>query len=185
MLRWWKRNAEDEAREKCRAWFRASMHRLLAYARLQVDVDTDVEVLLSGVIERVAEAVAQGRVPAEEEDLLRYSMSSIRHEAIRANRRNSNRREAEQQYFAGAGPEPVSEHPRMSEADAEVRAQHIRCAVQQLPAEQAELIILHIWEELSIAEIARRFRTPESTIRSRYIVALRTMKSYLSTLDIC
>ena len=185
MLSWWKRNAEDEAREKCRAWFRASMHRLLAYARLQADDDTDVEVLLSGVIERVAEAVAQGRLPAEEEDMLRYSMRSIRHDAIRANRRNSHRREAEQQYFAEGGPTPSAEHPYMSRADAAARARHLRRAVRQLPAEQAELINLHIWEDLSLAEVARRLSTPESTIRSRYIVALRTMKSFLSTVDIC
>lgn len=182
MPRWWKKNAGDEAREKCRAWFRVSMHRLLAYARLQADGDTDVEVLLSGVIERVAEAVAQGRLPAEEEDLLRYSMRAIRHDAIRAGRRNNNRREAELQYVADAA---VAEHPRMGEADAAARAQHLRRAVQQLPAELAELVALHIWGELSIAEIARRLRAPESTIRSRYIVALRTMKSYLSTVDIC
>ncbi len=161
------------------------MHRLLAYARIQADADTDVEVLLSGVIERVAVAVAQGRVPAEEEDLLRYSMSSIRHEAIRAGRRNSNRRAAEQLYFAEGGPTPAEEHPRMVSADAENRARQLRRAVQLLPAEQAELVMLHIWENLSIAEIARRLGTPESTIRSRYIVALRTMKSYLSTVDIC
>ena len=161
------------------------MHRLLAYARLQADEDTDVEVLLSGVIERVAEAVAQGRVPAEEEDLLRYSMRSIRHDAIRASRRNSHRREAEQQFYAAGVPTPAAEHPCMVESDAAARAQLLRRAIRLLPAEHAELIHLHIWQELSIAEIARRLGTPESTIRSRYTVALRTMKSYLSTVDIC
>ena len=185
MLRWWKSNAEDEARQKCRAWFRASMHRLLAYARLQADDDTDVEVLLSGVIERVAEAVAQGRLPAEEEDLLRYSMRSIRHDAIRTGRRNNHRREAEQQYFAEGAHTPVAEHPCVRGADAADRAQHLRRAIRQLPAAQAELINLHIWEDMTLAEIARRQNTPESTIRSRYIVALRTMKSFLSTVDIC
>ena len=54
MLFWRTHNAGEEAREKCRVHFRALMHRLLAYARLQVDDVTDVEMLLSGVMHRVA-----------------------------------------------------------------------------------------------------------------------------------
>ncbi len=160
------------------------MHRLLAYARLQTDEEADVEMLLSGVIERVTESVAQGRLPAEEQDLLRYSMSCIRHDALRMNRRNNRRREAEQQYFADGGV-AETEHSRMATADAALRAQQLRRALRCLPEHQAELIILHIWEELSFAEIARRLSTAESTLRSRYAVALRTVKALLSNTDIC
>lgn len=160
------------------------MHRLLAYARLQTEEDADVEILLSAVIERVAEAVAQGRLPAEEEDLLRYSMRSIKHDAIRLSRRNRHRREAEQHYSEQGGPTPTDEHPRMQAADAEQRAQQLRSAVSRLPHAQAEVINLHIWQELSFAEIARRSGAPESTIRSRYTVALRAVKAQLSTLNL-
>lgn len=161
------------------------MHRLLAYARLQTNEEADVEILLSGVIERVTESVAQGRLPAEEQDLLRYSMSCIRHDAIRMNRRHNRRREAEQQYFADTTGTAADAHPRMASADAELRAQQLRHAVRCLPQNQAELIILHIWEELSFAEIARRLSTAESTLRSRYAVALRAVKAFLSSTDIC
>lgn len=184
MPKGWKQKAEHEARETCRLWFRAAMHRLLAYARLQVDADTDVEMLLCGVITRVADAVAEGRVPAQEEDLLRYSMRAIWHDALRLRERNAHRREAEKQYVAHRTPEPTEPHPCMAAADAEMRARRLRQAVQLLPAEQAELVNLRIWQELSFAEIARRSRTPESTIRSRYAVALRTVKSHLEHLDL-
>lgn len=160
------------------------MHRLLAYARLQTEEDADVEMLLSAVIERVAEAVAKGRLPAEEEDLLRYSMRAIKHDAIRLSRRNRNRREAEQQYSAEGGPTPTDAHPRMEADDAEQRALLLRRAISCLPHAQAEVINLHIWQELSFAEIARRCGAPESTIRSRYAVALRAVKSQLLTLNL-
>lgn len=181
---WWKAQQTDEAREKCRAWFRASMHRLLAYTRLQVDEETDVEMLLSGVIERVTQACVQGRVPAEEEDLLRYSMRSIWHDALRMRERNKNRREAEIHYTAGHGATPTEQHPHAAGADAATQASLLRRALRELPEEQAELITLHIWQELSIAEIARRCNTAESTIRSRYTVALRAVKAKLKQFDI-
>ena len=184
MPRWWKQNAECEAQETCRLWFRAAMHRLLAYARLQVDADTDVEMLLSGVMTRVAEAVAEGRVPAQEEDLLRYSMRSIWHDALRMRERNKNRREAEIHYTAGHGATPTEQHPHATGADAATQASLLRRALRELPEEQAELITLHIWEELSIAEIARRCNIAESTIRSRYTVALRAVKAKLKQFDI-
>lgn len=175
----------DEAREQCRVCLRALMHRLLAYARLQADADTDVEVLLSGVIERVVQAAAQGRVPVQEEDILRYCFSSIRHEAMRQRQRNVNRRMAESLYGGQDGVAPTEHHPRMENADAQLRAKLLRNAVRQLPPEQAELILLHIWQEISIAEIARRCSTPESTIRSRYTAALRAVKLNLNHSDIC
>lgn len=185
MPRWWKQNAVCEAQETCRLWFRAAMHRLLAYARLQVDADTDVEMLLSGVMTRVAEAVAEGRVPAQEEDLLRYSMRAIWHDALRLRERNAHRREAEKQFSDRHAPEPTEPHPCMAAEDARVRASRLRQAVQLLPAEQAELVNLHIWQELSFAEIARRWSLPESTLRSRYAVALRTVKSHLEHIELC
>ena len=78
-------------------------------------------------------------------------MSCIRHDAIRMNRRNNRRREAEQQYFADGTGTAADTHPRMASADTELRAQQLRRAVRCLPQNQAELIILHIWHELSFA----------------------------------
>ena len=181
---WWNTQHTDKAREKCRAWFRASMHRLLAYTRLQVDEDTDVEMLLSGVIERVTQAVVDGRVPAEEEDLLRYSMRAIWHDALRLRERNSHRREAEKHFATDRAAHAQEQHPRAHAEDAATQAKQLRQALRELPEEQAELISLHIWEELSFSEIARRCNTAESTIRSRYTVALRAVKAKLKQLDI-
>lgn len=181
---WWNAQQTDKAREKCRAWFRASMHRLLAYTRLQVDDETDVEMLLSGMIERVTQACVQGRVPAEEEDLLRYSMRAIWHDALRLRERNNHRREAEKHFATAHAAEAPVQHPCAHGEDAATQASLLRRALRELPEEQTELITLHIWEELSIAEIARRCNTAESTIRSRYTVALRAVKAKLKQLDI-
>ena len=181
---WWNAQHTDKAREKCRAWFRASMHRLLAYTRLQVDEETDVEMLLSGVIERVTQAVVDGRVPAEEVDLLRYSMRAIWHDALRLRERNNHRHIAEKHFATDRTSDAQEQHPRAHAKDAATQAKQLRQALRELPEEQAELISLHIWEELSLAEIARRCHTAESTIRSRYTVALRAMKAKLKQFDI-
>lgn len=178
-----KQTAEDTAREECRVWFRAVMHRLLAYARIQADSEADVELLLSGVMTRVVEAVVQGRVPMLESELMPYCMSAIRHEAMRQRRRNLNRREAETQFCAQTDSTAHVEHPRMSEADAAARTDQLRRALRQLPPEQSDLVVLHLWEDVSFAEMARRTATPESTLRSRYLVALRSVKSFLSSSD--
>ena len=180
MLFWRKHNAGEEAREKCRVCFRMLMHRLLAYARLQVDAETDVEMLLSGVMQRVAEAAAQGRVPATEADLLPYTMRAIWHDALRVGQRNLARREAERRY-AEDDATAAESHPHLQQVEHAERADRLREALRHLSPEQAEPVMLHIWEELSFAEIARRLALPESTVRSRYLVALRAMKSYLST----
>lgn len=183
MLKWWKHNAGDEARAQCRVCFRALMHRLLAYARIQVDEETDVEMLLSGVMQRVADAAAQGRVPATEQDLLPYSMRAIWHDAQRLRQRNRNRRQAEKQFMAESVP-PAENHPRLEQLEAAQRSAQLRDALRTLSPELAEPVLLHIWEDLGFTEISRRLALPESTIRSRYLVALRTMKKHLSTIEI-
>ena len=184
-MRWRRHNEANEARQQCRAWFRAVMHRLLAYARIQAGDENDVEMLLSGVMERVVEAVAEGRVPATEDNLMPYCMRAIRHSAIRLRRRNMHRREAELAFSASPEGHPTEEHPRHSADDASLRAERLRRAVQLLPEEHAELVELHIWQELSFAEIARRTDTPESTLLSRYLVALQSIKNHLSTAELC
>ena len=114
-----------------------------------------------------------------------YCMRAIRHSAIRLRQRNLHRREAELAFSATPERHPTEAHPRHCADDTTLRTQRLRQALQLLPEEQAELVELHIWQELSFAEIARRTATPESTLRSRYLVALQSIKNHLSTAELC
>ena len=60
----------------------------------------------------------------------------------------------------------------------ETRAQ-VQRAVRRLPAEQAEVIVLKIWEEFTFAEIAELVGESPNTVASRYRYALEKLERSL------
>lgn len=71
-----------------------------------------------------------------------------------------------------------------SEADEDDRHYHLRRAVKALPPEQAEVLLLRIWEEQTFASIARSLSQPESTVRSRYRAALLAVRRMMNPLTV-
>jgi RNA polymerase sigma-70 factor (ECF subfamily) len=73
----------------------------------------------------------------------------------------------------GAGADPRVDAHRAVDAE---RARHtIRAAIDRLPEEQREAVVLRYVEELSYAEIARLTHTPQGTIASRVFRALERL----------
>ncbi len=175
MFNWWHRKGDEAARQLCRSWFLSVRHRLYLYARHRADSATDVELLLSRTLERVAEAVYRGRLAPEEDSLLPYTLRSLANEAIKMNMANQRRRRAESCYSYDSSPHAAppdtppdtDEYSRLSEQ------------LSRLPDKLAEIVTLHIWENLSFAEISRILDIPESTVRSRYETALRKLKQMM------
>ena len=56
------------------------------------------------------------------------------------------------------------------------RAAQLQLALQSLPDEQREVLILHIWGELPFQEIATTLGAPLPTVTSRYRYALANLK---------
>lgn len=175
MFNWWHRKGDEAARQQCRSWFHASRHRLYLYARRRAGSTTDVELLLSRTLERVAEAVYRGRVAPEEDSLLPYTLRALSNEAMKMGMADSRRRRAEACYSSNQSAEvmPVT----ASDSDT---GRSLSALLSRLPEKQAEVVILHLWEERSFAEIGRMLGVGESTVRARYDAALRKLKQMMN-----
>jgi RNA polymerase sigma-70 factor (ECF subfamily) len=60
--------------------------------------------------------------------------------------------------------------------------ENVEAAVKRLPPEQAEVVVLKIWEEMTFAEIAEVLGEPPNTVASRYRYALEKLQRTLQPL---
>lgn len=175
MFNWWHRRGDEAARQQCRSWFHAVRHRLYLYARRRAGSTTDVELLLSRTLERVADAVYHGRVAPDEESLLPYTLRALTNEAMKMSMADSRRRRAEARY---SSHQPMATAPAPSPAaDTHLR---LGALLSRLPEKQAEVVTLHLWEDRSFADIGRMLGVGESTVRARYDAALRKLKQMMN-----
>lgn len=171
------RNGDEAARQQCRSWFRTVRHRLYLYALRRAGQTADVELLLSRTLERVADAVYHRRVSADEKSLLPYTLRALSNEAIKMGLTERRRLHAEARYTNTLPTHAVSSSHSSSDLQ-----QKLADCVALLPENQAEVVMLHIWQDLSFAEIGRMLGVGESTVRMRYEAALRKMKQMVKDL---
>ena len=163
-------------RQKCREWFFASRHSLLAYARQQVDDITDVELLISDVTRKVTEAIISGRVPIA--DITPYTLRSLFNKASELRKKNAKRLDTERQYA-----EEESIHTRLSQNDSPTKLedQHVlaRNYIRNLSDDIASVVTLRFWGELTFSEIANKLNIPETSVRRKYEKGIQQLKQYL------
>ena len=109
-------------------------------------------------------------------DPLAYLYQTVRSAAIDA-ARSRQAREVREATFA--------ERQRKSAqfvcaSEYEERRQRIEAALAQLPPEQAEVVTLKIWSDLTFAQIAEVTSTPPRTVASRYRYALDNLRVVLT-----
>ena len=73
---------------------------------------------------------------------------------------------------------PAEEQPQAA-FEAEERRVAVRTALESLPAEQREVVVLKEYEGLKFREIAEVLGLPESTVKSRMYFALESMRGAL------
>jgi RNA polymerase sigma-70 factor (ECF subfamily) len=103
--------------------------------------------------------------------LLYATVRSIAFDFIRRDARRA-RREAD----AALESDPISA-PQFDFADESQRA--LAAAVDLLPAEQREVLVMKIWSELTFADIATALGISQNTAASRYRYALAALKKNL------
>lgn len=142
--------------------------RLLRYAEALTKNRADAEDVLHSSLVRVARQ-PQGFVAADKP--WAYLVAVVRNEAVKTVKRRQ--KKFSLQHFL----QVFRSHDCPVE-QAESREQ-VQAAIQKLPAEQAEVVVLKIWEEFTFAEIAVLIGESPNTAASRYRYALEKLSRSL------
>ncbi len=155
-------------------WFAELGPRLLLFARQQTRSEQDAEDVLQEVWVRLWRE--RHRLGVELTSARRFAFCAIRRAAIDLARRHDRRAAREQQVVADTD-EPVVWFA--GDWETQERARVIQTALDQVPTEQREVIVLKIWGELTFAEIAEVAEIPANTAASRYRLGLEALREHL------
>lgn len=166
---------DANAHDSWRQWFELHSPKLLLYARQWTRSLADAEdVLQEGFVRFWRHQRQLGGEP------LPLVLTSIRRAAFDRARCDARRGVREQETAqADDDRRPLFETP----AEGEERRRAIEAALRQLPAAQREVLVLKIWGELTLAEIASRLEISPNTAASRYRYALVALREQLASAD--
>lgn len=136
----------------------------------------DPEDALQHAVVQTARAVTEGRCEAEAEAALRYAYTTLRHRLHRVRAQQEQRQRSESAWGR--------EHPLLTADDAtEEECRLVEKALQQLPSEEADIVVLHLWENMSFKDIAALLDLNRNTVAARYRKALSTLRHTLTFLN--
>jgi RNA polymerase sigma-70 factor (ECF subfamily) len=140
------------------AYGRRVYHLLLAYGLDDVAAEDALQETFLALLDR-------GRAAARIENVQAYLLGIARRQA------GGRRRRLES--------EPLADDAGGAVADgAPARLDMLTCRqrLSQLPPEQAEVVVLKVWHDLTFAEIAAALRIPANTAASRYRYAIEKLR---------
>jgi RNA polymerase sigma-70 factor (ECF subfamily) len=160
--------------------------RLVLYAR---------QILFSGESTSLAEAedVVQTafvrfwrRYPNAPEDQYGLLFAAVRSAALDALRCSQRRVRREDVYFQEEAQVRDSSSQRSPERGwfeqgEGVFGKSVQLALERLPAEQREVVVLKIWGELTFAQIAEALEVLPNTVASRYRLAMKALRRELES----
>lgn len=136
----------------------------------------DPEDALQHAVVQTARAVTEGRCEAEEEAALRYAYTTLRHRLHRVRAQQEQRQRSESVWG--------QEHPLLTADDAtEEECRLVEKALQQLPPEEADIVVLHLWENMSFKDIAALLDLNRNTVATRYRKALSALRRTITFLN--
>jgi RNA polymerase sigma-70 factor, ECF subfamily len=138
------------------ALYDAWASRLLAYMMTITRDRSKAEDALHNLFVKLASGRPDLRDPAV------YLFSAARHEALRVSKRRRERPLADLDILAGS-PESAG----------------LREALDRLPSDQQDAVILHVFEGLTFRETAEVLGIPQDTAASRYRYALEKLRELL------
>ncbi len=154
--------------------------RLARYARSLTRNGHDVDDVLQAFFVRICrspEKLARAERPYV------YCLAVVRNEVFRLSRHERRRKRWERTAGQNGrhGGTGAAVRPE-AEAAASEREKLVREALQKLPPEQAEVVVLKVWEQLTFAEIGEVLGESANTVASRYRYALQKLTRYLRPL---
>lgn len=145
--------------------------RLIRYARTLTRNTTDAEDALQAAMCRVSQYPEQ---LARSEYPWAYFLKIVRNETLKViQRRLAMSIKVESQEAWSVDDQGL---------EREEHAACVRAALQRLPAEQAEVVVLKIWEAMTFAEIAVVLGESQNTVASRYRYAIEKLTRILEPL---
>lgn len=153
-------------------------HRFQLYARQQARNDADAQDILQEALVKAWRASG-----AKERLEVGFVYTYIRRTAIDWGRSQERRTRREQRSLRDSiwgQSTPTVWFERTLETDE--RHRQVEAAVQELPPEQQEVLVLKIWADLTFDAIARTLEVSPNTVASRYRYGLQNLKRTLSTL---
>ena len=95
--------------------------------------------------------------------------------------RGQRRREARQRRVASPSDATAFEMPPIEAAE---RHAAIESALNQLPCDQREVVVMKIWGELTFAQIGEALSASPNTVASRYRYALARLETELAATEV-
>jgi len=152
------------------AWYDLHAARLLLYARQWLADRASAEDAVQGGFVKVWRGYRAGETP---DVPLLYA--AVRSEALDLLKSQARRRAREDRVTAGSGDGWWEDDPLVSQE----RAAAVQRALEQLPIEQREAIVLRVWSGLSFPEVARTLGENENTVAARCRRGLAALEKLL------
>jgi len=156
-------------------WIEAHGPKLLLCARQWTRSLADAEDVLQEAFVRYWRH--QRQLPGDPQALI---VTSIRRAALDLARREDRRTAREEK--AGGGIEEQVFHFEKLPGEGDERRIEIEVALQRLPDEQREVLVLKIWQEFTFDQIGGVLGIPPNTAASRYRYALNALRKELEPL---
>lgn len=165
---------DDRDHDSWKHWFQRYGPKLLLCARQWTRSAADAEDVVQEAFVRFWRH--QRNLPGEPIALL---VTSVRRAAFDLARRDGRRAAREERAFEAPDDRPAFQAP----LDGDERRAAIEDAMQGLPPEQREVLVLKIWGELTFDQIATTLELSPNTAASRYRYALAALREALTAAD--
>ncbi len=165
---------DSDQHDSWKTWFQHYGPKLLLCARQWTRSAADAQDVVQEAFVRYWRH--QRHLPGEPMALL---VTSVRRAAFDLARRDDRRQGREERAL-----EPETEGVQFeTPLEGDERRAAVERALQGLPAEQREVLVLKIWGELTFEEIARELSVSPNTAASRYRYALAGLRRELAAAD--
>jgi RNA polymerase sigma-70 factor (ECF subfamily) len=149
--------------------FDLTSHRLIRFAAALIHRQHDAEDAVQTALVRLA---SEPQLLAKADCPWAYLLRMVRNEVLATIRRQERCR-------ATGSLSDLVTHCRVDEAEREESHRAVWSALRTLPAEQAEVVVLKIWEEMTFAQIGQVLETSPHTAASRYQYAMAKLSRRL------
>ena len=152
------------------ALFDLTSHRLVRFGVTLTRNQHDAEDAVQASLVRVA---SRPQLLAAADSPWAYLLQMVRNEALAIVRRK-------RRWGAVSSLTDLLTRRRVDELEMEETFRAVWLALRSLPPEQAEVVVLKIWEAMTFAEIAQILETSPNTVASRYQYAMSKLAARLA-----